>query len=96
MRAILSMIIAKCVIIVEYVTPWDYLQARHGHYRVGYALLSMLFVLCNIKFDNILCFCLRSSHGGSRSLPCLVFFIKHIICLIVILLLYNILYMVVN
>ena len=83
------MIIAMCVFIVEYVTPWDYLQARHGHYRVGHALLSMLFVLCNIKCDNCVCFGLRSSHGGSRSLPCRVCFIKHNICLITMLLLWN-------
>ena len=90
------MIFAMCVLFVVYVTPYDYLQARHGHYRVGHVLLSMLFVLCNIKCDNIVCFGLRSSHGSSRSLPCQICFIRHSICLHMMLYDGIYLYMVVN
>lgn len=32
------------VLINVYMTPCVYFQARHGYYRVGYALLGMIFV----------------------------------------------------
>ena len=37
-----------CVLFNVYVTPCEYLQARHDYYRVGHALLSMFICISDI------------------------------------------------
>ena len=38
-------------------TPCVYLQARHGYYRVGYALLGMIFVYVML---NVIIVCIEA------------------------------------